>query len=141
MTTRYRRRRLALAAILMVSLCEGSSAFAQVNTTYDYDPQGQVTSVTRAGATTTYSYDAAANRTGVTASGALALRSAPVAAAASSHAPADAEAVLARMRASKTATAPALDTSAYPRPDRPPPALVNGVVVAYPPVASPSEQK
>lgn len=78
--------RRVIAAFALAGLSAASPSFAQVSTTYVYDAQGQVTGVTRGGATTTYSYDQAANRTAVTASGSLALRSASPAGATQSKA-------------------------------------------------------
>jgi hypothetical protein len=54
-----------LAAIAVVGLA--TSVQAQATTTYTYDAQGQVRSVTAPAQTTTYAYDAAANRTSMTA--------------------------------------------------------------------------
>ena len=55
-------------------------AFAQLTTTYSYDPQGQVRSVTSSVQNTSYVYDAAGNRTTVSNAAPLAGLTAGVAA-------------------------------------------------------------
>jgi YD repeat-containing protein len=65
----------ALAALVVAGLSAAPS-FAQVTTTYSYDPQGQVQTVTRPTQTVTYAYDAAANRTQMTSTAPLAGRAA-----------------------------------------------------------------
>ena len=53
---------------MLASLSAISPSSAQVTTTYSYDPQGQVKTVTRPANTVTYGYDAAGNRTALSVS-------------------------------------------------------------------------
>ncbi len=59
------RSRLAIALVCLASASVAPAASAQISTTYTYDVQGQVTTVTRSGGAATYTYDAAGNRTAV----------------------------------------------------------------------------
>lgn len=64
------------AGLALLICCAAFPALAQVTTTYTYDAQGQVKTVTRANQTVTYTYDAAANRTQLSATTPLAGRAA-----------------------------------------------------------------
>ena len=59
------RSRLAIALVSLAAASVASVSSAQVSTTYTYDPQGQVKTVTRSSGTVAYTYDAAGNRTAV----------------------------------------------------------------------------
>jgi len=70
------RSRSLIAAFALAGFGMVSPSAAQVTTTYTYDPQGQVRTVTRPTQTVTYQYDAAANRTEMTSTNAPAGRAA-----------------------------------------------------------------